>query len=249
MSRSVTGRPFPLTTLPRKSTRAVGKQLFPQLRPPRTRGGGDEGPRAPPPVQAELPERALCCRGSPSSCREFCPDLHAPRTAALAPGRFKGLIRTLPRPAANLPGSRVGSRPPAPGSLPCVRRCPLGGMGEESTRRAGLSTALRQNRNQGNRGKAGRGLALAPREGPALGRSCGLPLHLASPGAGAKARSGGRAPGPGGARPAPGAAARSCPPDASPQIIFIDFPARRAISATSAQEFSPPIIPQANLSG
>lgn len=140
MSRSVTGRPFPLTTLPRKSTRAVGKQLFPQLRPPRTRGGGDEGPRAPPPVQAELPERALCCRGSPSSCSKFCPDLHAPRTAALAPGRFKGLIRTLPRPAANLPGSRVGSRPPAPGSLPCVRRCPLGGMGEESTRRAGLST-------------------------------------------------------------------------------------------------------------
>lgn len=33
------------------------------------------------------------------------------------------------------------------------------------------------------------------------------------------------------------------------QTIFIDFPARRAISVTSAQEFAPPIILQANLSG
>lgn len=33
------------------------------------------------------------------------------------------------------------------------------------------------------------------------------------------------------------------------QTIFIDFPARGAISVTSAQEFSPPIILQANLSG
>jgi len=44
-------------------------------------------------------------------------------------------------------------------------------------------------------------------------------------------------------------AGKSHPPRASPQTVFIDLPARRAISVTSAQEFAPPIILQANLSG
>lgn len=44
--------------------------------PPRTRGGGDEGPRAPPPVEAELPERALYCRGSPSTWSKVCQVTH-----------------------------------------------------------------------------------------------------------------------------------------------------------------------------
>lgn len=60
----------------------------------------------------------------------------------------------------------------------------------------------------------------------------------------------GRAPGPGGT--GEGAAARGRSELPSPSLlrtVFIDFPARLAISVTSAQEFAPPIILQANLSG
>lgn len=180
-------------------------------------------------------------RELPSTSNKFCPDLH-PHASVLAPVRFKGLNpyptevsskppREQSRVKAKVGEKSAGTRVPkrwAGGGR--VRAMPGRATLVGGTRRRELSAqAAVSYRNHTSQGRARS--TEEDKRPPCRRRE---PRH-GSPGA----RGGlGRA-----------AAARSCPPQASLQTVFIDFPARRAISVTSAQEFAPPIILRANLSG
>lgn len=192
----------------------------------------------------------------PSTSNKFCPGSH-PHASVLAPVRFKGLNpyptevsskppreqsrvkakvgeRSAAQRSAALPtraGTRVPKRWAGGGRVRAMRgRATLGG----GTRRRELSAQA----------------AVSYRNHTSQGRARSTEEDKRPPCRRREPRHG--SPGPrwgGGGGLGRAAGARSCPPQASLQTVFIDFPARRAISVTSAQEFAPPIILRANLSG
>lgn len=197
------------------------------------RGRGEATPSsgAQQPVRASLWEQPLYGWG----VQQALPRLH-PHTAVLAPVSLKGLnpylsgvSRKPPREQGRIK-AEVGRK-----SAPVAQRCPspagCGSPGAAALGRRALSSPLPQWR---------------PMEERALDTISSLLSEshlqvLPLPGAGR-----GRAPGPG----VHGEGGRSeLPSPRLLQTIFIDFPAPRAISVTSVQEFAPPIILHANLSG
>lgn len=212
----------------------------------------------------------------PSIRSKFCPDLHS-HASVLARVGFKGLnaypTEVSSKPPRGQSGieARVGKKP-APQRRAAPRRR---GRGPQRWAGGGRVRAMpgcahplpdassgahgaesSRYKQQFSVGITPRGVGVAPlsvQTSTGAARSSAGSAAAGSPdrGAGRGARGGEARPA---ARPGWGerrlpAAAPGSPPQASLQTIFIDFPARRAISVTSAQDFAPPIILQANLSG